>query len=924
MKEYDIENSFDEQSENDLSQSIKDDKKYNVEGTFLREGLLNYVTPVFSLPGFFPGEKEKQDLTDVSTMAIATIGSNMRPNQVVKPEELNGYSGEILKVYEALSEKTNQDPDSESSYRKRIMRSYMDVFKMLGNGGIKTLQEEGNGLYGSFITSFQEFSVDLPTPNFVKERNEKNAVISSKYDAERFEQMMKETKFADYFIEEVEYTSNYLLPYLKAKKEGNVYPDDEREFKKNTYDHLLRQKENISTIREVEFEDVKDMYPFSTASGKQQLNNWKGVRFGEYVEKILDDQISAVEHGLAPEDLTVVADLYHVRKAINSDNVGIVARDLQKYNQAIDKFSTTHVTNAEERKKLYDDLAPVYKAYSRIHDVNPDYAKHYNVSRKQKVDMTSVNPDERDRQDMINNMEKFIKGLSTQHRKSLINHTDTEEMRNLKNKAKETLQHLKEYKGRSIFEDTVLQNDFKDLETLSKTYADKKKSDAVEKIKNKGYDAAKEQRLINEWKPETRMGRIRLATAKNMYNVCGNYFRKIRKVRVNRADQAEDIERVKEAGIRIINKSDFEYTVDKPYETGVKQIINYFGKNPAFVPEHALEANQMYKAEDFINKVKPINIGNVSNENFALAAFAAVLDKNNLNLDPFTKRNPVASTTNEDTYYQSRTMFTFDMALNEPRAGIIAGFYDGMIGPARNKAFEAFEAYNKGDKSKLIDVMATGMKELQDEITLVSYMSEKGNYAYGVEMLSKMVKFVNSDDELKKGVTRKLGVENQKAINDTLRLKYYMDESISAKKLLKVAHDNKNPLSLEEKKECIEKIVRFKFIKTMHDKERNEVEENNKELMDFRLSDDFLKSGVGNDKVTNQDILNKEYNMIRNIVTPVASINRRLRTQDGLNRLKNTVANLSAGIDPNQSEEKILKAVEQLENQSYKDMPKKG
>ena len=903
--------------------SPAENNKFIVKGSLTQGELSETINMVYSLKNYYFRiivQDEIQSKAAQVAFKIGTIGK-VKFEQLSDKDYENLSSG-IQSLYDTMVKSTKEDPAPEDSYRKKVLHAIIDYFEMLKNGDIQILQEAGE--FNALSNYISQFGVDMPCPLFA-ERNEQGTVISEYYDNDKFELMMAKSKLADVLIEKINFAKNVQAPYYRAKKAGNIYPDDERKFKKETYDHLVRERSYLNVVRSLKMDDMKDMTPFYSNTAKQSLEmDWKGDRFGIPESEKINSQIAALEHGLSPEDMPVIYDIREVKKKIQSSK-SLSKETKTKLTRLCNKFENTIVTTAEERKKLYDEVEPVYKALKKIDpEESQQIINNYKTARKSDVDMVSVNPDERLRQELVKEMEEFIKGLSAQHRGSVFNHSDTPEMKKLKDKAKETLSILKERRGENILDEEVQQH-YKDLDTLSKAYANKKRDEAIEDIKSKGYDKEKEKQLIRDWKPDTRMGRTRLNTAKAMIVKCESRAKQIHTIKKERQELGTTIDDVRKAGFKVVHATDFLNQVDKPYKAGIAQIINNYGMDPAFVPEFCGPKDKQYKPEEFKTKVNPIYVANVTNENFALVAYAAAYNPDNLNIDFLSQRNPVKQTTNLDTYYQTRTMFTADMALLKPRTAMYESFYDGCIEPARHKAKEAFEAYNKGDKSKIIELLATGLKELQNEVINESGISTDGNFAFDTGMMAKMVDFAKTDKDLHAGVVEKLGPELREAINDTMRLKYYMDECIDAQKKLEDARDKREPLSVEEKKECIEKVSRFTFVSAFYATKLSEMIDNNQELTEFRTSPEYLQyckneKDDKNQVMTNQDVTNTEYKFSRAGTKVIPELNKNLRTEKGLGKFNDIVKKIASSIDPNLSEEKILKNLKEMKSQSSKEL----
>ncbi|MCR5586642.1 MAG: hypothetical protein K6F77_03830 [Lachnospiraceae bacterium] len=880
------------------------------KGNFSAEDVSQHFLMTQNLKDFIENPEESEELSMRSMTLAATLamskGKNKRRGVKLDADGFKEFSELIGDYYDFFNEKEKFVSGPVNSYRKRLFNTFKNYNKMLINGDVEIIQNAG--LYSPLASIAQEFGVDFPSPIFSVKDENGNIKEETKIDYAEYEKRMKKFGFADILMEEVEYDASVLVPFLEAKKRKDDFGAMHRKCKKKTYDHLLRQKKNIEKMLAVTVEDVIDMYPFSKTPTLLK-NNWQGDRYGQVTKNIIDNKISALEHGLSVEDLAVVGDLYFIRKSI-LQNQEISQRDKTKYAKICEDFSKTNISTPEERQKLYDTLVPVYKVYRKYSNnrTSEEMYNRFDKVKKEVVDLSSVSPDERDRRDMIKKLEEYIKGLSVKHRGTL-HSGDSTEMGLLKDAAKKTLRDLKAHTDSSIYDDDLIRDDFDTLTKLAHDYAKKKKDDAVESIKAKGYDEEKERQLIRDWKPSSRMGRIRLKTAKEMDDVCGTFLRKLRIERKTRTAENYTLQDIKDADFNIMRASDFKNTESMPYKAGIAQIINNYSMKPSFVPEFCGDADKLYSKDFFLKNVKQLYVPNITNETFGVVAYAAVFDSKNVDLSIFGDKDTVIQTTNEDTYRQSRTMFTMDMALDKPRASMYEHFYKGTIGPARDKAQEALIAYRNGDNSLLADIMAQGMKELQHDCVLTSELSTTGNFAFNAGMLAKMGEFINKDKALHDAVVEKFGPEVRAAINDTLRIKTYMDESIQGEQELQRAKDNKKELSVAEKRQHIHNIIRFNFMSAYHKDAFFRMQEDDPASLQYRESEEFMKSGFGMKGVTNQDVINKDFKNLEAAIKPIYEINGRLRTKEGKDKLNADVDKIASSIDPNASVDVIIKQI---------------
>ena len=844
----------------------------------------------------------------------------------------------------------------KGSYRERTINVSKAAFDLAVSGDLDILRDAG--VDNDYHIYTGEFFLDTPSPRFVSKRNEKGEPTEYIIDNERYEKFMKENPFLEICEDKLNYAKNVQIPYSKAKKAGTVDEHQEREFKKATYEHLQREKEYISKINSIKYEgEVKDIYPFSTSNRIIEMN-WAGNRFGKNAEDKLDRDISALEHGWSPEDLPMLDGLYQMiagKEGLKNDK-DIPKQEIDNAVGIYNNITNAYIDKKKDRKKLIESAKSLCETYkTKAEKPQNEFIELFEKGTEKEVEIVTLSADERERKDLINSLENYLNGLSVQHRGSLIKHKDSPEMEELKNKTRETIELLKSSRDKSIYESDRFVNLCFDISKLADNYAKEKrkdfeeenrrkledtirkkeakmKADALAKgedIESKEYkykvnemkrsEKNKAEKQLNDWRPTTKMGKTRYEAALSMTKKIDGFARIIRSEFNNSKVISETVKEMQGEGVNIVHKQDIEYMSKRPYEAGVSQIVNYYGKEPAFVPEHCGVSNKMYTKDEFKNYLKPVKADGISNEDFALVSFAVVQDPNNI--DPEAAKNMwnIKEGNYIDQIYKSKTMFTLDMAMPEPRANMARDFMSFTLVPAKEKAKEAIESYNAGDKSKLIDIMANGIKELNDECIMTDKISVSGastNFAVGTTMMSKMIDFAKKDHELYKGVKEKLSPEVMASVEDNLRLKGFIDESIDAREKLAKSVKDKKPLSPEEKKDCINKIVREEFVSYMHNKVRKDVD-NEPELMEYRanMCNLLMNAGKGVPGPSENDIHATEYKIMKKYTKPVPQINSRLRTEEGMQKLNDTVTILSAGINAGASEADILKSLKNVEKQ---------
>ena len=842
--------------------------------------------------------------------------------------DMKTVNKEVKKLTDFIDKHIKEDKNPPSSYMHRTKVAYRKHMEMMLNGDFKKIKE----FSGSDADLYQASLNEFPQPRFMDDPNG-----DYKNDVARYEAYMKQHPFLEQFEEKYRYYEENLLPHIKDKERGLLNKDKEKEFKKATYDHLLKMQGYFSELKKINNDpETGKVGPFAKSNTQDQ---WINGRTGGHAEKTINRELDVLRHGWAPDDFKMIHQLDTLMEHLESGHKKKTLTD-QEYEKAsilYQTFNNTYITNKEERKQALDSLKPVYDLLPKVKNpaagFEPAECKAlYNTQKKADVSVVLLDRGDRLRSDMIKNLERFYKGLSTGHRVGT--HTDKGEMRDLKDKTLEVIDMLKSDR-RDIYTTQEFQEAFRQLKVKSDNYTKAKRA-KFEREVNESIDENLQQsnpaeyrrlkkaaaKKIEDWRPSTRMGETRYNTALEMNKLCAQYEQSLKEEK-NPA-QLESERNIREAGHNIIHMDDISFNGTKPYDKCVSLMMNFYGKNPAYIPELSTGTTKAVKTEKFLEKCPPVVCDGISDNDFAVVAFNAAYNVDIFNEQQILDHWPLKSNENsyKDMLRRNRTMYTNDIGLFGPRDNSINHHAEILINPARNKAKEAFEAYKKGDKEPLAKILANGIKELTyDTIRVDKIESKDGDFAKSTEMLSKSMEFARKDPELFRKVENQIGEANMEHVKDMLRLKGMLDKSIESERKLELAAENKKPLTKKEKQECIDNIAMYDWVSAIHEKLRRTQYDMSQKCknVDKELEEQLPLVFTGQRKdITENDLQAKDFKVKASVATSIPNITTSIRTPKGFNALKDLSRQLTKDISAGMSEAEILKATRKL-NQSRHD-----
>ncbi len=756
---------------------------------------------------------------------------------------------------------------------------------------------------------------------------------------------MKEYDEIDLFEDNrKEYEEKIRAPYYTAKKTNLVDEIDQRKFKKDTYAYYIKQKNALDDIGDVDSPRRKKV----------------------------ERHIKALDHGWSPEDLPFLDSVHDMYDYIKEKEGYIPEHISAECDACIKEIDNGYIDKPIDRRRLIDISRSIGNAYAQTHQNKAQEIRDQRqTALKNKVEIVHVDSDYRDRVETINFFSDQLDGLNTQHRVSVRNHRDTDEMDRLKKKVIDLIRTFGGNRDKSIYDDEKYMKLYEEVEGLADAYIVAKQAEAKrkfyaerdeeiakrtaeidrqieeaeatftdpKKLEKFKYDKAVEKNHIrNEinnkaeqklkvWRPNTKMGKTRYESALAIKAEAGRRKLALQELRTKRSDMSDEEKNLEADGYTVIRRADAKYMARRPYEENLNQITNYYGKNPMFIFEHCKRKRTpgMYSLDEYKTVLKPVEVDGVTNEEFATVAYASVLDLKNIDEKELMRTSEcnLPENTKEDIFLKRRTMFTLDIGMDSPRYDMAKHFLKWTMVPAKEKAKEAIEAYNSGDKTKLADILATGMKETNNDASMLDSISRHSggiNFALASGMLEKMVTFAKKDPELYSMIGKKLGKDKMLEISDTLRLKKYLDDCCDAERKLQKAVEDGKPLSKTEKQKCINAIIRFEYVSAIHDKQRKAQIEDDPDVQHFRDSKNYEKMVMeGMQKGYGKNDIAVMEDKIRNkAVRPVHLVTKHLRTKNGQAALKESVQKAVKGIDAGQDEKTILKNVKKCSDGLHK------
>ena len=588
-------------------------------------------------------------------------------------------------------------------------------------------------------------------------------------------------------------------------------------------------------------------------------------------------------------------------------------KDKDDLRQAYNKLKSTYLTSRGEKLKIVSAFKPLIQKNNKLQAKAKDQITNMYFSSDEQVvkfntDVIDVTYEERERKRIIISLLNIKKKLSTGHRVGT--HKDSEDMRIFKENIDKVVEKLSDRSYSIYAEAAADEPDFagllNDLAANAVGYQNAKRVEA-------GYDIED-----TSWEgPSSKMGKTRYNAASELITFAKETIKSVR----GHMGYIRNAKPVAEAGFKVVFQEDKDYALNmgRDYEVGVANVMNYFSKEPYLIAEHCGEKNNTFTPDNFISQCKPYDISTVSNDDFAVVAFAAIYNCDVIPNDMDKKypvkdiSDPSKAVPHEDIARLKRPMYINDYFSKTPRADIGISFNDYALVPARQKAYELLKSGNKKD---MAHVLATAMKEINDECNLFQHIYGAGStdFACSTEMLKKIMDYAKKDPEIYEHVSDELG-DSLEDIGDTLRLKELRDKALDSKLKLKNAAASKKPLSIEEKKECVKNIVRMEFVEKVRMSEINKMVDSNpefKDFMDVKQMQLYVDIGLGRSSLTDEDISAYKDKLQRNAVKPVYKITKALRNQKGLDELDNKVEPVIDRIDYKKPEGNLLKIVETI------------
>ena len=586
-------------------------------------------------------------------------------------------------------------------------------------------------------------------------------------------------------------------------------------------------------------------------------------------------------------------------------------KDAKQLNNAYRRLTETVVSSPQERRKLIEDMKPFVDKWNEIKSTNEAKNHHMIITSYDEAikrdDIGHLTAEQSKRREIIKSLEVFKKQLNQGHRIGI--HTDSTEMKDLKNKLNTALRALKENQ-KGIYDDKTMSDMLMDISKSAKAYTDAKKEGA-------GVDKGS-----TTYQPKTKMGKIRYQAAMDLEKAMKAYSKYVGKK--DRIASKQIGNRMKENGFKVVSEDDIhmDYGLGT-YQAKVMIGMNYFSKEPVCIPEHcAAEGNISLSEKEFERQCKPYKLEGVSNEEFSFTAYAAICNPSVIPKE-FDERypmknvdDPAKNISHDDLVRVRRAMYAMDFFRDPPRASMGQKFNDLCIVNARETAFQALTEYKAGKPEKLAGLLVTGMKEIHDEAVLCEniYSESASDFNSHMTMVSGMIDMMKKDPKLMEQVKSQLGPEMVENIRDDLRLKGFIDKAENAKQQLMDSEKKNHPLSHEEKKACMQDILRAEFANEVHKKAWNEMLNSNEKFMEYANNElNYIKDmAMKKTTLTNDDYAAKKDKLQREAIKPVFKVTKALRTPEGMQQFENTVSQLTEKMDLNKSEKALLADVKVL------------
>ena len=881
---------------------------------------------VLLLTGVFVGLRDlfgdKADEIYTKAMDVLATGFQSKnwekdlPVDKATADEIQRKFGEL---YAYIEQNIKEDKSPQYSYVLRGKKIMLAHAKKIASGDFDFLSKASNTAHRYGVGTFSNY----PLPLFKTGKlNDKGKDVVERDEA-RYEREMSRIPYLEQYEDRLEYENKYQIPYLKDKEAGTLTPEKEREYKRATYEHLKRQKEYFekivgSPVNEKDF----DMVPFNY-DPQVLKGDWKGDRFGKLRLDQINREINALEHGWSPDDLQIFDDLGRVMTNIEVNGKNLPEERKQELKNAYDKFNSSFAYSKEERDKHIDSIKPLYE-YAKEEGLE-DIHFEFEVAKKNETFFEPLREDERKRQDMIQSLEKSLKGLSTGHRAGY--HSDTTEMDELKKKTKDVIELLKNNRDKSLFEDPMYEKAFDELSKIAEAYTKKKIEKYEKEVRAKledpdikpGTDAAREQerkifKELKKFKPSSKMGQTRYSAATALASTCKEYTKYIK----GEKKRLETLKPLENKGYKIVKAADWDIGSKRPHDRDVKEMMNYFQKNPMVI-EEGMEMG-VFSQDSFEKTCAPIECNGISEHDFAVVAYASVMDPTKV---PQKVADELIQTkspdiTAADKISQVNTMYTLDLAFGR-RQGVGNTYGEKIIKPARERAKEAFEKYKKGDITEMADILATGINNINTNLNCIENINgRKTTYHVNAEMVNKMFEFAGKDPALLKAVNEKLGPEKLREVQDNLKLTDYYNKCIDSEARLNSAIVSGKPLTKAEKKECVRNIVAYDFIASSHNQFKNEQRISSAELTEANKLFSELEAPIvmgKYNKLTHDDLVNIQAKAEKNTFKPIEQIHGRFHSKKGMEKLNNIIDDITEKLPYESSEKNIMKRMDGFRKQ---------
>jgi len=879
---------------------IEKPKTFKLARPMTRQMIMDMTTGLQSV-----GELYGEDKDIISAKSLAIIGQTAESkvkdlNAPLPEDEVKALELLVEDFIQTMRSAIEKDHAPNDSYRRRAQLAFLQHVETMANGDFR-LMLEADDVYLSYMAgTFNDF----PLPLFGKKGQNDGFVR----DDEKYEKYMKAYPFLEQYEERQRYEKEHMIPYLKAKKAGTLTEAEERQYVNATMEHLLKEKryfEKLATLPETD--EIMSIYPFAISNNNGFSMDWKGDRFTKKRLAEINAEIAALQHGWSPDDFRMIHQLDAAMKHIRDNKDSFRPGEVEIFETLYQDFKKEYIGTPADRRRMLASLKSLYDRYGAVIDpkMSANSLAEYKRVVKLRPSVVILDEEERLRQETIGKLERAMKGLTAQHR--IGTHTDKTEIVKLREKVMEALNALKFDREKSFYKNDKFEQLFNDIQGLAVAYTNAKKTEAHKEPNDK------------DWRPTTKMGQTRyeaaLSLADEMHDLAYRLISGKRKDLANiRAKEKE----MREEGYKVLNLDDTKYIyTGMPYEAKVNAVLNYYSKEPTFYTRH--EQAKMYSKDVFKSVCTPIYCEGVSDREFSLIALASTFNDDLFSKEVIDKHWPSKhpDVTKEKMLTANRTMFSFDIAID--RANALNNYGEDLIKVCRNHAKTAIDEYKAGDNTKLVNILARSVKGLtNDVLNMNDIRDEHKDFAVKTEVLSNLLQFAKQDAKLYAAMVRSVGHENMKEVEDVVRLKGFLDQCIASEKKLEAAEKSGKSLSTDEKRTCIENIVRYEFVSSIYKNERAMQLSTNTVYQEFSKTDSKIRMGIikgtCKDRTENDQCVLQAEAEASNRST-VWGVQTHLRTEKGMKRLEETVKSVAASISASDSPEKIRKNLKPLVNE---------